>query len=174
MARMLSASGEQVALLTLIDCYRPGPVKSEPRLHRWTRGTLVGGLAYLRDLVAARIRRDYDGVSSWLRVNYYRLKRQTVPYELRDIWLTRIFLRAAARYRPGEYRGPLSLLRATEVEPALLAVGPEMGWTGLAHGGIHTFDIPGNHHTIMDEPNVAILAETLKRCLETAEADSAR
>jgi amino acid adenylation domain-containing protein len=174
MARMLSDSGEQVALLTLIDCYRPGPVKAEPRLDRWKRGTLVGGFRYVRDLVAARIRRDYYSASSWLKVNYYRLKRQTVPYELRDVWLTRIFLRAAARYRPGEYRGPLNLLRATEVEPALLAVGPEMGWSGLAQGGIHTFDIPGNHHTIMDEPNVAILAETLKLCLETAEADSAR
>jgi amino acid adenylation domain-containing protein len=174
MARMLSDAGEQVALLTLIDCYRPGPVKAEPRLDRWKRGTLVGGFRYVRDLVAARIRRDYYSASSWLRVSYYRLKRQTVPYELRDVWLTRIFLRAAARYRPGEYRGPLNLLRATEVEPALLAVGPEMGWSGLAQGGIHTFDIPGNHHTIMDEPNVAILAETLKLCLETAEADSAR
>jgi amino acid adenylation domain-containing protein len=174
MARQLCDAGEQVALLTLIDCYRPGPVKSEPRLRRWKRGTLAGGWHYLRDLVAARIRRDYYSADSWLRVNYYRLKRQTMPYELRDVWLTRIFLGAAARYQPREYRGPLTLLRATQVEPALLAVGPEMGWSGFAPAGIHTFDIPGNHHTIMDEPNVAILAETLKRCLETAEADSAR
>jgi amino acid adenylation domain-containing protein len=174
MARRLCDAGERVALLTLIDCYRPGPVKSEPRLQRWKRGTLTGGWNYLRHLVAARIRRDYHSADSWLRVNYYRLKRQTIPYELRDVWLTRMFLRAAGRYRPGEYRGPLTLLRATEVEPALLAVGPEMGWTGFAPAGIHTFDIPGNHHTIMDEPNVAVMAETLKRCLETAEADSAR
>jgi thioesterase domain-containing protein len=174
MARMLQDAGEQIALLTLIDCYRPGPVRNEPRLRRWRRGTLVGGLSYVQDLAAAKMLRDYQSLSSWLKVNYYRLKRQAMPYELRDVWLTRIFRRAAARYRPGEYRGPLTLLRATEVEPALLAVGPEMGWSGFAQGGIHTFDIPGNHHTIMDEPNVAILAETLKRCLETAEADSDR
>jgi amino acid adenylation domain-containing protein len=172
MARQLCDAGEQVALLTLIDCYRPGPVKSEPRLRRWKRGALAGGWSYLRDLVAARIRRDYHSAESWLRVGYYRLKRQTIPYELRDVWLTRMFLRAAARYRPGVYRGPLTLLRATGVEPALLSVGPEMGWAGFAPAGIHTFDIPGNHHTITDEPNVAILAERLKRCLETAEADA--
>ena len=174
MARQLCSAGEQVALLTLIDCYSPGPVKSESRLRRWKRGTVAGGWNYLRELVAARVRRDYRRAESWLRVNYHRLKGQTIPYELRDVWLTRMFLRAASRYRPGEYRGPLTLLRATDVEPALLAVGPEMGWAGFARAGIRTFDIPGNHQTIMDEPNVAILAETLKLCLETAEADAAR
>jgi amino acid adenylation domain-containing protein len=174
MARQLCEAGERVALLTLIDCYRPGPVMNEPRLRRWKRGALAGGWSYLRSLVAARIRRNYASAESWLRVSYYRLKGQTIPYELRDVWLTRMFLRAAARYRPAEYRGPLTLLRAADVEPALLSVGPEMGWAGLAPAGIHTFDIPGNHHTITDEPNVAILAARLKLCLEAAEADAAR
>jgi amino acid adenylation domain-containing protein len=173
MARLLRNAGEQVALLTLIDCYAPGPVKSEPRLRRWKRETMAGGLKYLQNLAAARIRRNYHSAASWLKVGMYRLKRQSIPYELRDVWLTRTFLRAAARYRPGVYRGRLTLLRATEVEPALLAVGPDMGWTNLA-SDVRTFDIPGTHHTIMEEPNVGVLADLLKRCLETAEADSAR
>ena len=173
MARRLRDAGETVALLTLIDCYRPGPVRNEPRLRRWKRGTLAGGLRYLRTMAAAKLRRDYQSASSWLQVNFYRLAHRSVPYELRDVWLTRTFLRAAARYRPQVYRGRLTLLRATEVEPALLAVGPDMGWASFASGGVRTFDIPGSHHTIMDEPNVAVLADLLKRCLETAEAETA-
>jgi thioesterase domain-containing protein len=174
MARMLRDAGEQVALLTLIDCYRPGSVQFGPRLRRWTRKTVAGGLKYLRTAMPAKIRRDWHAESTWLKVALYRLRRAAVPYELRDAWLTRAFLRAAARYQPGVYRGRLTLLRAIEMDPVLLAVGPDMGWAGLASEGVRTFDIPGTHHTIMDEPNVGVLASTLKHCLEIAEADADR
>jgi amino acid adenylation domain-containing protein len=174
MARMLRDAGEPVAMLTLIDCYRPGAVQAEPRLRRWKREILAGGWNYLRNAAMAKLRRDYARISSSLKVGWYRWWGSAVPYEWRDAWLTRAFLHAAASYRPGVYRGRLTLLRATESDSALSNVGPDMGWEGLASEGFGTFDVPGNHHTIMDEPNVAILAAMLKRSLETAELNADR
>jgi thioesterase domain-containing protein len=169
MAKILCDAGEKVAMLTLIDCYLPGVAVRKPRRHRWRLGMLTGGLKYLRAAVAARFSRDYAGISCALRVAWHRRRGQPIPYDLRDFWLTRAFLRAADSFRPCVYPGRLTLLRATEVESALLDVGPYMGWARLAAGGVETFDVPGNHHTIMDEPNVTVLASMLKRCLETAE-----
>jgi amino acid adenylation domain-containing protein len=169
MAKILRESGESVAMLTLIDCYLPGVPVDNPRRHWWKRGTLNARWRYLWRAADAKIRRDYVSMYSALRVQWFRLRGRSIPYELRDFWLTRAFLRAAAGFRPRIYPGRLTLLRATGVEAALLNVGSYMGWSKLAAGGVETFDVPGNHYTIMDEPNVTVLASMLKRCLETAE-----
>ena len=41
-----------------------------------------------------------------------------------------------------------------------------LGWRRLAAGGLEVHEIPGNHTTIREEPNVRVLAEKLKVCLK--------
>ncbi|HZI87679.1 MAG TPA: alpha/beta fold hydrolase, partial [Pyrinomonadaceae bacterium] len=43
-----------------------------------------------------------------------------------------------------------------------------LGWRRLAAGGLEVHEIPGNHTTIREEPNVRVLAEKLKVCLKNA------
>ena len=43
-----------------------------------------------------------------------------------------------------------------------------LGWRRLA-AGLDVYEIPGNHTTIREEPNVRILVENLKICIEKAE-----
>ena len=47
-----------------------------------------------------------------------------------------------------------------------------LGWRRLAAGGLDVYEIPGNHTTIREEPNVRVLAEKLKLCLKKAMLES--
>lgn len=51
---------------------------------------------------------------------------------------------------------------------------PELGWTGLATGGIHSYGIPGGHwnnRQAMSEPGVGFVSERLQAYLARAEPE---
>jgi thioesterase domain-containing protein len=41
-----------------------------------------------------------------------------------------------------------------------------LGWGKLVSGGIEVQDVPGRHRDILIEPNVRILAEKMRTCLD--------
>jgi thioesterase domain-containing protein len=41
-----------------------------------------------------------------------------------------------------------------------------MGWTGLAAGGLEIRDVPGEHQSLIVEPQVQRLAASLRECLD--------
>jgi thioesterase domain-containing protein len=45
-------------------------------------------------------------------------------------------------------------------------VDPTLGWGNLAVGGLAIHDIPGNHLSILQKPNVSVLANQLKICIQ--------
>jgi thioesterase domain-containing protein len=47
-----------------------------------------------------------------------------------------------------------------------------LGWEGLAAGGVQVHNIPGDHITLIAEPNVRILAETLRESLSKVRQES--
>ena len=49
------------------------------------------------------------------------------------------------------------LFRARE-QPTLCETDPNLGWTGLAAGGLHVDEVPGGHSAILREPDVRDLA----------------
>ena len=61
------------------------------------------------------------------------------------------------------YPGKIIFFKASEL---INDHDPTIGWNDLAKGGIETYDVPGNHFTIMKEPNVLELARRLKDCLD--------
>lgn len=74
---------------------------------------------------------------------------------------------AANEYTPKPFPGRMALIRCREKS---FFDGPDdyLGWGGLAEGGIAVFDAPGDHHTLMSEPNVGELGRILCRCLHSA------
>jgi thioesterase domain-containing protein len=52
--------------------------------------------------------------------------------------------------------------------PILSAGDPYFGWRDLLMGRSEIHKIPGVHEKIFDEPNVRVLAEKLRACLQTA------
>jgi amino acid adenylation domain-containing protein len=79
--------------------------------------------------------------------------------------------RAAQRYQPGFYPDGLTLLRAAE-RPALPGLRGEddLGWKRVVGGPVEIHTVPGNHLTLLAEPNVQTLAARLQLCLEQAGA----
>jgi aspartate racemase len=75
-------------------------------------------------------------------------------------------LRAEETYDPRAkiYPGKLTLFRAIDANNEL--DDNRLGWKYFAQEGLEVYDVPGTHTSIREEPNVAVLAEKLKYCLD--------
>lgn len=69
-------------------------------------------------------------------------------------------IRAARRYVPGYFPGVLTVFRARRQNATALS-DPLLGWHGLA-SEIDLIDVPGDHYSMLAEPNVQILASALR------------
>jgi thioesterase domain-containing protein len=67
------------------------------------------------------------------------------------------------------YPGLVTLLRA-EAAASTAGEDPRWGWDRVARGGVELHLVPGGHHDLLKEPNVARIAATLQACLERAGA----
>ncbi len=171
MASRLRAQGEEVALLALLDAYGPNlqPLRFSRRARRWCEGLLRGGPLYLLRKMTTRLERDLTYLRDSIRIRHYQRQALPIPHDLRDVWLTRSFLAAAARYRPAAYDGKVTLLLARDAEIPEGARECAFGWAELAHGGVDVHQVPGTHFTLTQNPNAAALASTLAKCLANAE-----
>jgi amino acid adenylation domain-containing protein len=73
-------------------------------------------------------------------------------------------LKARAGYRQQTYGGRLLFCRA-EVRLPGEPDRPEISWLAAAQGGVELHDVPGDHDTMLQPPNVARMAEILARKL---------
>ncbi|NEO09751.1 SDR family oxidoreductase [Moorena sp. SIO3I8] len=191
MAKQLDAQGQTVAIVALFDSYAIGyqwkPYENTTVLQRYTLfwiqklQTYWNNLwrlephkrrAYLSERIRAFVRhyksgaykRQFqwfakksnlstepalpnpnlvDGISDIQNANY-----ETQPSELSSVYPGKITLFRAKQQPPGHYHDPLN------------------GWDGMAASGIEVHHIPGDHISMMLEPNVRVLAEKLKACLD--------
>jgi thioesterase domain-containing protein len=150
MAQQLRARGEEVGLLVLFDTY-PG------NLNPMTSSLLKSLRAPSKQLLIQFGR----SIRRRSRVAWRML---TFPKPLRDVF--RANGRAAGQYRLKPYAGPVMLFRATE--QSLRNHDPYAAWQELLPAGLEIQDIPGSHNGILVEPEVAVLAERLKSCIDTA------
>ena len=74
---------------------------------------------------------------------------------------------ANQNYVPSAYSGKVILFKASDRPPGFYH-DPKLGWGDLAVGGMEIYEIPGNHTSIMHS---LVLAETLKDCLDKAQAN---
>ncbi|MFN3874754.1 MAG: hypothetical protein ACK4L7_02435, partial [Flavobacteriales bacterium] len=72
--------------------------------------------------------------------------------------------KAILAYEPKPYPHPIVLLRS-----ALGWGSRDLGWQRLAEGGFSLHLVPGNHFTIMKEPQVAQVASHLGACIRAVE-----
>ena len=72
-------------------------------------------------------------------------------------------------YIPEFYSGRVILFRSTigYRRPEMRMADPKMGWDNIVLGGLETYEIPGNHLHIVREPNVTLLGQRLKACLDS-------
>ena len=69
-------------------------------------------------------------------------------------------------FTPEIYTGRVTLFRPMD---EIGFCNPDFGWNDLAPGGLEIHDVTGNNYTMFDEPQVKVLAEKLKVCLDKAQ-----
>ncbi len=187
MARQLQARGEPVALVSVFEGY--APVRISPRgvldhpraLVRFVRNVPYWLRDYMqlgREQVIARVGVKLRGTARAVM----RVPGRPGEVRLEDILpnvsqisqtqqnLIQVHLRALRQYRPGPYRGRVTLLRVRAMS-LFRAADPKMGWGKLAQGGVELRMIAGGHNTILEQPYVQSLAEQLAASLEAAWQD---
>jgi len=167
-AQQLTAAGEEIGLLFLIDTADPEVLP---------QGELEDAdiLAYLLRL-AVNISDSLDDLKQLLpdeqlRYFFERAKKANKQFpavsmeEAKQImYQSRINLRAMARYRPRPFPGRLAFFQAIEIvegEPDTR----DTKWPRLAQGGSIVEYIPGNHITMNFMPHVQVMGDKLSQLL---------
>jgi thioesterase domain-containing protein len=190
MARQLTAAGDKVALLAILDQpVSPGDEDAEVD----TAAIIAEMLRHQArnegrtlDLDAGELRGlPLDGQLARGLEIAGGLEAFGPGFDLpmlRDLalgWSSRAT--AVERYRVSTYRGRITLLRASHVDRAILQEldaerrrifeDPTLGWGAVAAGGVEVHSVPGSHQTIVEAPHVETLAEVLGMCIARAERE---
>ncbi len=152
MAQQLSANGEEVALVALLDTY-PGRVKS-------TSHSLLHLLSAPQKLF---VDLPYAAVDSLRR----RIKRGRIAQALKDVFHHNAA--AGDRYVLRPYAGTVALFRAADKSWRNTG-DPYALWTSLAPK-LEIHEIPGDHRGILYAPQVEHLAERLKSRMDELRAN---
>jgi acyl transferase domain-containing protein/thioesterase domain-containing protein len=183
MAQQLSAAGEEVALLVFLDT----PTTREPELTYPKRLELARqriarlGVGYFTEA----IKRKFEAKSRELRIALNRPLGKLRPFEFRTANIEAAFYRALALYHIKPYSQPVALFRPPLQEVYRLGenhvvnaggtwVEPLNGWGPYCTAGVDVFVTPGNHDSMVLEPNVRVLAQRLREQLSEAEQRATR
>ncbi|KAB8331576.1 SDR family NAD(P)-dependent oxidoreductase [Scytonema tolypothrichoides VB-61278] len=175
MAQQLHSQGEKVNILAMLDTSRPGTETRLPfvlRVFEHINNIIQEGPSYLQHKLA--------GWSEWgtyhIRDKYRRLleKSELLPEGDKHLDVMGANVQALEQYTFKAYPGQMTVFR-TDDKNRDDAVGvkydPQFGWGELVAGGVDVYHLPGSHLSFLDEPDVQVLAEQLKLCLEKAHAE---
>ena len=163
MAQQLHAGGHEVALVALIDSHFPALPSHFQRIQKhgmflWRVDRLIGELLARSPFEA--IRHGPARIFEYMR---RRTKSRANPAALAKVISANIS--AEYNYVPKSYPGPLVLFWCSGW--AFRAYqDTRLAWSEVAEGGLEVHVVPGNHITMMEPPNVEIVAAKLSKCLE--------
>jgi amino acid adenylation domain-containing protein len=176
MALQLSASGEKVALVALFDSYlaQAGIAFRPLRLSEF-----ADAFAREHQMHSDATERKVSSRALWLRRALAQLKEadlvpQTLgPRDFRRIlarnWRAyRGLVQIGRRYIPNARLDELVLFEAED--QSMNAYGSSFNWNTVA-SRVTRHVVPGNHYTILHEPNVRVLVDCLKQYLGACEPE---
>lgn len=167
MARRLTASGERVGLLGLIDTFHPDMVLNRPSLLSRLGRLRREGIGYLGGVVERK--RTRTARAKGIRVIEAHLAAgEPVPFDLRELHMIENFSRAVRGYRPIAWQGRATLYRAEEVHQIHEDAGPAYGWDREIVGGVTIVPVAGNHDTLLLGANAQRIARSLSMLIEEA------
>ncbi|TYO88771.1 type I polyketide synthase [Oceanicella actignis] len=181
-ARQLREAGEEVALLALLDTPLPmrEPLSARDRaLLKWGQ-IRQGGPAYLARWARERIAWE----AGKLRARMDEPASDEPVRRFHDEAIEAAFLAALPRYRMHPWDGPLTLFRpplrkvhkvsgGRWVDDERAYVLEDNGWTRWAPA-TEVVEVPGDHDSMVLEPNVRVLAARLRARILAAEAAAGR
>jgi thioesterase domain-containing protein len=181
-ARQLSAQGEEIGLLAVMDNEAPGLA------NEWLQREAVDEddpVVLVRQLEIFANRNDrlpideeylrqLDGDEQLLYVMDIAKEAHIMPPELTPTQVKRSLrnlktrIHAARNYAPTIYPGKITLVRSSNVIPryqAFLDSDPTWGWRNMSSLPVDLHIVNGTHESMVIEPDVQVLAEKLKACI---------
>ncbi len=171
MAQRLRKQGKNVAVVVLLDTVRAGVKPVRPTSKDHLTSLLARGPSYLQQRAKARLVRLGEELRDNLKKQFYLRQNQPLPLELRDQVMTEAFWAAGDRYRPEPYDGRVVLYRASEIAAVLSHVGRGLGWEEYVQN-LEIVEVPGNHDSLVYEPNVSVMTAHLRATLRKSAAGS--
>jgi thioesterase domain-containing protein len=170
MAQQFQAEGQSVALLALLDSHMAkddqGPEIDEATLLAALAQELGLTLGTSPDNADRAEQLDLDKQLAHLVEQARRAEVVSSDIDLDQVRrLFNVFknnLHAARRYVPHPYTGPVVLFKASEQRSG---TEEDLGWGALVGKNLTRLVIPGNHETILHEPNIPVLAKKIRNQL---------
>ncbi|HEX5603001.1 MAG TPA: thioesterase domain-containing protein, partial [Pyrinomonadaceae bacterium] len=189
MATQLQQQGERIALLALMDATAPTGAQTE---YKWT--VLLSIFAFDLGLKYENLSKPIEEIAkltqmAQLRAVWLEAKSaELIPSDMTLVEFRKMFdlfkinANTTRSYQPGEFFGRIALFNAEADEQHYLfsndpgyyesqeihGKDPLKGWGDLATEGVEVYVVPGDHFSMMREPNVSVLAEQLRTCIQEA------
>lgn len=171
-ARQLAAEGKRVALVALFETSIPTYYDG------FSRATLLRKraqfhLSNLQGLQLNRIpgyiqKRASTAIQKIWRVSWnyvYRVRSRVHKTEVHQV--ADVLYLASSVYRPGPYSGRIAFFQAKN-RPPDAAWDLQSTWRDFIEGRFDMCEVPGDHDTILLEPNVEVVAGKLAACMSSA------
>jgi thioesterase domain-containing protein/acyl carrier protein len=171
MAQQLTGEGEAVALVVLLDTFPPQIPDRDVTLPMRVKRVWEEGWSYLSNIAVRRLK-ERRAARDMVRIQAIVANHGVVPRELRETHVEQTFFGAARAYRLRPWSGNVVLMRATRLAFAFRALGEAYGWDIVVGDGFELMKVPGDHDTLVVEPNATKLVRLLRATLDRAQATS--
>jgi thioesterase domain-containing protein len=158
-AQQLVAQGEPESTVVFFDTNFPGQQRVDPGIAK------VASSAFLEFFrIPANKRCEYllRMVSVPARIYEMLMHLRTLPPVMKKV--RQASLQAEIDYTAQPYGGRVIMFRSDD-KPLSHVGDPREGWEQVVTRGLETYEIKGTHDNILLEPQVRIVAEQLKACL---------
>ncbi|MDD9938436.1 MAG: SDR family NAD(P)-dependent oxidoreductase [Myxococcales bacterium] len=182
MAHQLRDAGEELGLLLLLDSRLP----QTPSLTPLDRGKIQlqrlqrRGPAYVTEWARNRVKWELEQMQSRLGIE----EEGSAPDQFHNQEVEAAFRAALPRYQMRHYPGTLVLFRPKLDNTYVLGpdrvLDAEKEWVWHDNGfgqyadAIQIYEMPGDHDSMVLEPNVRVMAERLRKCIDEADAGRSR
>lgn len=160
-ARLLQEKGEPVPLIVFLDTFHPWVTPKRKGLRQVLSDFTDGGLSYLWQGFSRRISQRFSEREKELIVQDLNVKKEVVPVDLREWMLVENFTTALLEHTPHPYSGRVVQFSADITWDQYSHVDQDRGWGELLPQ-MKVIVVPGDHDSVVIEPNVQILASYLR------------
>ena len=190
MAQQLTALGEEVALLVMLETSPPNLDQKQSWSATAAKYSIENLLENVKDFVhhspqdrLTMLKQKSQRLTKKIRNKIAPPSEDAKPAELSDVMdltnypkdyvkYAETHWQALTRYKPKPYAGEITLFRAKK--QGLTNFNHTLGWEALVDGRVEVTVIPGTHESMLQEPNVQIIATELKKLLIDAQSKHIR
>ncbi|MEA5574016.1 amino acid adenylation domain-containing protein [Calothrix sp. UHCC 0171] len=177
MTKQLQQQGHEVALLAVLDNFAPIEINKPKDFYLDAKIRLKHIIRVVERLSGQKLEVDYQ---TWEKLNFEEqlnyLREQFNDSTTEQIrGLIEVFdanVQAGMSYSFNPLSADIYSLKITlfqakedDTEDTFIPTDITWGWNKITSQAIEIYTVPGNHHTMLSEPHVQVLAEKLKACI---------